>query len=280
MILFDFGFDVEKNLECELGEAEIKRFPDGEIYVRILSEIKDKECAVVKSVQKNEDFVELLLILGALKDNGAKSVNLVVPYLMYMRQDKIFKPGESLSARTVLRVLSSFSAQISLINSHVFRSYGKFDFHGVRVNNIDAFREIAQYYKKLGNPKVIAPDKGACDAAKTCASVLGCDFDFIPKKRISDTEVVMEYKDLNVLDKDVLLVDDIISTGTSIIEAIRMIEEQNPKSISVGCVHGIFTDREKFDLIKKNSTEIVSTNTFKSDVSKVDVSCLIAENLV
>lgn len=280
MILFDFGFDVKKHLECEVGKIEIKRFPDSEIYVRILSDVKNSECAVVKSVQKNEDFMELLFILGALKDNGAKSVNLVVPYLMYMRQDKIFKDGESLSARTVLRILSSFSDKISLINSHIFRSHGEFNFYGIKVNNIDVFEEIARYYKKLDNPKVIAPDKGAYDAAKTCASVLGCESDFIPKTRISDREVVMEKKDLHVSGKDVLIVDDIISTGGSIIEAIELIKKQNPKSISVGCVHGIFVNKEKFELIKKISDEVVSTNTFKSDVSKVDVSRKIAENLI
>jgi len=282
MILFDFGFNIKKHLEfeCEIGKTEIKRFPDNEIYVRILSDVENSECAVIKSVQKNEDFMELLLILSALKDNNAKSINLVVPYLMYMRQDKIFKPGEALSARAVLRVLNSFADKISLVNSHISRSYGAFDFHGIKINNIDAFKEIARYYKNLSNPIVIAPDKGAYDAAKTCALVLGCESDFIPKKRISENNVIMEEKDLHVVGKDVLLVDDIISTGGSIIKAIEIIKKQNPKSINVGCIHGLFVDKEKFELIKKISDEVVSTNTFKNIVSRIDVSNTIAKNLI
>jgi ribose-phosphate pyrophosphokinase len=99
------GRSIAEKLKADFGRIEIKSFPDGEIYVRALSKVEGKECLVVQSTPRNEDFVELILILDLLQDLGASKIHTVIPYMGYSRQDKRFVEGEALSAKTILKII-------------------------------------------------------------------------------------------------------------------------------------------------------------------------------
>lgn len=290
MYIFEFGFDVAERLtkngvkDVKKGEILLKKFPDGECYARVnnINDIENQNCVVVKSIYNNDELINAILILDAVKRGNPKSITLVAPYLTYMRQDKIFLPGEALSADVILKILSSYADKIFLINSHNqhFRKKEKSKYNGIEIYNIDAFPEIAKYFKNLKNPKVISPDKGALHTSKKCAEILNCESDYLVKKRDRVTgKVVTEDKNLGVEGKDVLIVDDIISSGGTMIEALKIIKKQNPASINLACVHGVFCDAEKFLMLRILADELIATNSIPNKASKIDLSELIAKEI-
>ncbi|MBD3388084.1 MAG: ribose-phosphate diphosphokinase [Candidatus Altiarchaeales archaeon] len=272
------AWSVAKALKSEVGKSEVKTFPDGEKYVKLLSKAEGRECAVVQSVRSNDDFMELLLMLDALRDMGAVQVHAIMPYMAYMRQDKRFTEGEALSAKTLLKVLDEFADSLTMINCHFLSEGGESFYKHVRFMNLDAVPLLVKYFRsKVKNPIVVAPDKGSMGYAKAAAEILDCDFNHLSKKRISGSEVVIKSKDLDVKGKDVIILDDIISTGGTIVESVKVIRGWKPASINVGCVHGLFLKGiESFTGVVDR---LVSTDTLDNPVAKVNVADLIAEDL-
>ncbi len=272
------AWDVAKSLGCETGKSEVRKFPDGESYVKLASKVSGAECAVVQSVRSNDDLVELLLMLDAIRDGNATQVHAIMPYLAYMRQDKRFTPGEALSAKTVLNLIHELADSVTTVNCHFLSAGGRAVYHHVGFMNLDAMPLLARHIGgKADNPMFIAPDKGSVGYAKAAAQVLDCEFNNLQKKRLSGTEVVMKPKELDVKGRDVIILDDIISTGGTIIEAVKIIRGWHPKSISVGCVHGLFLSGvEPFSV---GVDRLVSTNTLENPAAKVSVAGLIAQEL-
>jgi ribose-phosphate pyrophosphokinase len=284
MIVFESDFNVAEKLAAKCGakrgEIFLKKFPDGECYARLMSDVRGEDCVLVKSIYNNEEFVKTLLILDAIKRAGPKSITLIAPYLVYMRQDKIFMPGEALSAEVVLKILSEYASRICLINSHIFRTEGEFAYSGIKIYNIDAFPEIVKYFRKLHDPKIIAPDKGALGLAERCGKILGCEINYLEKERDRVSgKVMIKSRDLKIEGKDVIIIDDMISSGGTMIEALKIIKAQKPASINLACVHGIFCDEQNFQTLSSLADEILATNSIPNKAAKVDLSGLIAEKV-
>ncbi|MBU0762202.1 MAG: ribose-phosphate diphosphokinase [Candidatus Altiarchaeota archaeon] len=273
------SWNVAKSMKAEVGKSEIKAFPDGEKYVRINSAVKGRECTVVQSIRSNDDFVELLLMLDTLRDLGANQVHAVMPYLAYMRQDKRFHVGEALSAKTILKLLYEVSDSITTINCHFLNEGGEAVYNHIRFMNLDAMPILLGYVgSKVENPFLIAPDKGSLSFAKAAASQLDCEFDHLSKTRLSGSEVRIDMKDLDVGGKDVLILDDIISTGGTIVEAAKLIRKGHPSSINVACVHGLFLNG--IEHFKGEVDRLTSTDTLDNPVSKVSVGDLIGQSIL
>jgi len=272
------AWEVSKLLNAPLGKLEVKSFPDGETYVRVLSKVKGETCSIVKSTRTNNDLIELFLLADALRENGARAVHVVAPYLMYMRQDKSFSEGEALSAKTILKLVDELCDDITTVNCHFLNGLGKAKLGNTWIRNLDAMPTLVDYFNgKLTDPIVIAPDKGSLGYAKKAAQQLDCSFNNLSKKRISGREVTVKDKKLEIKGMDVLMLDDIISTGGTIVEAGKVIRGWKPGSINVGCVHGLLLNGvEQF---KGSVDRLVSTNTVASPVSKVSVAQLIADDL-
>ena len=269
---------LSQELGVGVAEVEVKRFPDGEIYVRVVSDVKGKKCAVVQSTPDNGSLVELILTLDLLRDLGASKVHAIVPYLGYSRQEKRFQNGEALSAKTVLKIIDGLSDSILTVNCHFLDAAGEFDFHGIKMRNINAFPELANYFKgKVENPFLIAPDEGSLELVGNSARAIGCEFDSLEKERVSEAEVKTEAKELAVGGKDVIILDDTISTGNTIINAAELVKKQGAKSVSAGCVHGIFSNGLK--KLNAAADEVVCTDTVQGEASRVSVAKLIAKEL-
>jgi len=287
--MYIFEFDVagvaeklKKNgIDARKGEILLKNFPDGEFYARVMNDIEGEDCVVIKSIYNNDEFVKTILILDAVKRQNPRSIMLVVPYLAYMRQDKIFLKGEALSAEAILKILNLYAAHIFLVNSHLFRDSGKWTYCGIKINSIDAFSEIAGYFAKLKEPKIIAPDKGAINLSEKCAKILNCESNYLEKTRDRITgKVTIKPKDLRIEGKDVLIPDDIISSGGTMIEVLKVIKKQNPASINIACIHGVFCDAENFLMLRMLADDLVATNSIPNKVAKIDLSNLIAEEII
>lgn len=272
--------EISDELKVELGAITTTRFPDGELYVRIDSDVKDKECAVIQSTCRPQDsnLFELFAILETLKDLGAKRITTVVPYFGYGRQDKRFKPGEAISARVAAKHISLHSDEFYAVNIH---EKALLKFFQIPAQALDAAPALGEYFKsyELVEPLVIGPDDGAKDLAEGVSKVLGCKCDVIEKKRIAPGKVEMKKKELNAKDKDVVIVDDIIDSGSTVLSALEMLRSQDAANVFVGCVHPVLTGNIAARLFAAGSVDVVATNTIPSQISFITASSVIAPAL-
>ena len=268
------AIDLSCLLKIPIGKILIKRFPDGECYVKIDEDVKNKRCILIQSTYRQDrDLIELLLIGDTLKDLGADEIITIIPYLAYSRQDKRFQEGEALSVKSIAKIIDIFSDIVMVINphkSHIMK------FFKSKSYEIDVSKEIGRYFKDiLKNPVVISPDIGALNIAKNVAEVLGCDYDYLEKKRIAPGEVEMR-SSLSYDDKEVLVVDDMIDSGGTIVNAIKNIKA---REYYVSCIHGLFNQNALYRIYTSGAKEVVSTDTIPNPTSKIRVSKIIAEEL-
>ena len=274
----NLAFKVAKLLNTKLTRVEYKRFPDNEIYVRVVDEINDDE-AVIINTQKNQNdaIVETILLCDALRDEGVKNITLVAPYLAYARQDKKFNPGEAISIRALAKIYSNIVDKLITINPH--ETHIK-EFFTIPFIYGDAIPKLAEYVKdKLENPIVLAPDKGALEFAKTALEILNAEYDYLEKTRLSPTEIQIAPKTLDAKDRDVLIIDDIISTGGTMATAVKLLKEQGAKKIIAACVHPVLIGDALNKLYSAGVEEVVGTDTYLSEVSKVSVAEIIVDLL-
>jgi len=260
--------DELKALGAGLIKAEIKKFPDGEKYVRVLGSAD--EVTVVQSTFKPQDehLIELILLADALRERGVETLRAVVPYLAYSRQDRVTKEGEPVSVRAIMRTLAVYYDELYVFDLHNPETL-KF-FPGKAVNMSPA-RAIAEYFReKLADGIVLAPDKGARERARAVAEKLGLEFSHFEKERISPTEVRMTPVDVDVRGKNVLIVDDIISTGGTMIRAANLLREMGAEKVFVAATHGVFAEGA-IERVSKAVDELAVTNTIPTPVSRISV---------
>ena len=261
-----------------------KVFPDGESYVRYPVPVEGEEVVIVQSLYAPQDkhFLELLLMIDAALDLGAERVIAVVPYLAYSRQDRMFLEGEAVSVRTILKTLRNLGTY-AFITVDIHKEYSLKHF-GERAYNVTAMEEIAKHIKKqfpdLENPLVLSPDKGAIIHASRVAKVLNSEYDYLEKERDRVTgEIRVKPKELSVNGRDVIIVDDIISTGGTIALAATSVLKQGARRVIVGCAHPLLIGNAREKLRKASVNYLVATDTIPSEYSKVTVAPVIAKLL-
>ena len=276
---------VANQLDVTSGKLEVRRFPDGEKYLRILNEVKNEHVIVIQSMHHTpDDFLfEYLLLVDALKDLGAKRVTSFVPYFAYARQDERFKPGEALSFKTVSKLIQSVGTdEIFTIDMHQHRVVKSSEVFGIPSHNLSAMRLLADYVRKEGkltNPLVIGPDAEAEQWAKLAAESLNAEYDVFEKKRLGDSKVEIRPRRSSAKDRDVLIVDDIISTGGTIIEASKILFSQGARRIEVACTHPILASEALSRILAIGVANVVGTDTVPCPISYVSVAPLITENV-
>ena len=261
---------VAEKLGVPLVETIFRRFPDGELYLKC-GELDD-ETLIISSIVDNDMFVQTLLAIDA----ADRSMNtLVVPYLGYSRQDKRFSPGEPISARTIARALSTGVGRVYVINIH---DRSVLRYFGVPSKEITIAPAVGSYVGdlRLKNPLVLAPDEGAIGLASEVAAVGGWDCDHLVKTRLSGEEVRIAPKTVDVAGRDVVIVDDIISTGGTLATAARMLRDQGAVSIHAACVHGVLTSGAYTRLLAAGVSSVVSSDTCESASSLISAANAIA----
>jgi ribose-phosphate pyrophosphokinase len=276
---------VAGELGTKAGALELRRFPDGEKYVRILTDVKGQDVAVIQSIHHTPDeyLFEYLLLADALKDLGAKSVTAYIPYFAYARQDERFKTGEALSFKTVTKLIEAVGTDVVYtIDMHQHRVLKSSEVFRIPSHNLSAMPLLADHIQKAGgleDPLVIGPDAEAEQWAKLAAERLRTDHDVFTKKRLGDAHVEVRPRSSNANGRDVLIVDDIISTGGTIVEAVKILQSQGARHIQVACTHPILAPGA-LEKIKGTGVErIVGTDTVPSPISLVSVAPLIAEHV-
>ena len=241
------GYGLSSQIARALGAIEApvyhKVFPDGELYVRIVEPgIVKREVVVVVSTlypDQASNLLKTLLLVDAAKRAEARRVIATLPYLAYSRQDKVFLPGEPVSACLVLKALRSAGADalvtVDMHNPHTLECFG-----GDAVNLLVSDILLKHAIEGMESPIVIAPDKGAFERAKYAATALGLELDLLVKERDRVTGAV-SYRPcgVRVQGRDVVIVDDIISTGGTIAEAARILYEAGARNVVVAATHGL-----------------------------------------
>ncbi|MEM1909671.1 MAG: ribose-phosphate diphosphokinase [Thermofilaceae archaeon] len=281
------AIQLARILGAELGSVEVEKFPDGETYVRVLSEVDGKRVIYVNSLQRgpNEALVETLLTLDALRDLGAREVHAVIPYMSYARQDERFKPGEAVSITTVAKLFRTINVDsIYTVDMHLHRITDPTALFGAKFRNLTGVRELAKYVKAnhpgiLSRSVVVGPDEEAEQWAAIMARDLNTEYTVLEKKRLSATEVRIEARGANVKGKTAIIVDDIISTGGTIIEAVRVLRELGCEGVLVTCVHPLLVGRGYQKLLQLGLIDLVGTDTVLSPISRVPIAPAIAEPL-
>ncbi|WP_099209221.1 ribose-phosphate diphosphokinase [Thermococcus henrietii] len=257
-----------RELGGEIIEVELRKFPDGEKYVRVLGSGDEATAVSSTFAPQDEKIVELLLIGDALREKGFKKLRAVVPYFAYSRQDRVTKEGEPVSVRAVMKALGIYYDELYIFDLHNPETLKYFPGRGV---NVSPARVIADYFReKLGDGIVLAPDKGARERARAVAEELGLEYSHFEKRRISPTEVEMRPVDIDVKGKNVLIVDDIISTGGTMVKASEILRKLGAGKIFVGVTHGVFAEGA-IERVSRAVDELAVTNTIPTPVSKISI---------
>ena len=264
--------NIARVVNAEMADVSIKRFPDGECYVRFNEKVE--HAIVVQNTYPDENLVELFLLQDALKRMNAQ-VDVVIPYYGYGRQDKIFEEGEAVSAAKMAKLIEMDADSIILINPHKRHIL---NFFNVKAEICDGVPAIAEYFKGKVDA-VVAPDKGAVHMAEEAASVIGCGYDYFEKTRISGSEVRMEIKSMEVENKRILILDDIISTGGTMAKAVELLKKQGAEKIYAACIHGLFIGNADERIIEAGCDELIASDTIESAYSKISVAEEVASLL-
>jgi len=249
-------------------------FPDGEKYVRLLDPVRGEHVVLVQSTHPADKLVELFLLQDAIAEEGAKKVSLVIPYFGYGRQDKRFESGEPVSARAIARRLQVQADDVLTVSGHDPRILTFFDIPARDVSGIPA---LARHFEGQAMDLVLAPDDNAERFARELGERLGLEWDFLEKKRIDSFTVQVTPKELDAKGRNVVIVDDVISTGTTIATAAKLLREQGTKRVVAACVHGVFAANALQRL--QACDEVVATDTLLSPATKVSVAPEIAAAL-
>jgi len=268
---------LAKALSLEYHPAEVKKFPDDESYIRITTDVKGKGVIYVNSLQPrpNESLVETILSIDAINSQGAAKVIAVVPYMAYARQDEMFNNGEAVSVYTVGSLFKTLKiSSIITVDMHLHRIKNPEITFGSNLINLTAAHEIAKYLKSYFNYKgrvIVGPDEESEQWAKILADDLNLPYVILEKKRLSGSEVKIYEKELDVKGKDVIIIDDIISTGGTIMEAVKLLRNEGANKIAVTCTHPLLVGDTHQKLSELDLELLIGTDTVISPISRVQI---------
>jgi ribose-phosphate pyrophosphokinase len=267
---------IARKLRKPYYELKVGTFPDGETYIKFASEVKGRTVVLVQTLNNpNEKLIEILFAAYTAQDLGAKKIILVTPYLAYMRQDKRFHSGEAVSNRIIARLFNIFD-EIITIDPHLHRIKHLRDIFHMKAYALTASPLLANYIKKnIKKSVVIGPDEESYQWAEKVAQKAGVPVTVLKKKRYSSKKVkIILHQPELVKGRNVVIVDDIISTGHTMVETIRQAKAHGARSVCCLTVHGIYADNA-LPKLKKLGAKVISTNTIQSETSRIDVSDLV-----
>ncbi|MCP2034133.1 ribose-phosphate pyrophosphokinase [Planomicrobium sp. HSC-17F08] len=262
--------EIAELLGCEMGKSSITRFSDGEVQINIEESVRGDEVYLIQSTSQpgNEHIMELLIMIDALKRASAESINVVIPYYGYARQDRKASSREPITAKLVANMLeTSGASRIITMDLHASQLQGFFD---MPVDQLLGGTILADHLhdKALENAIVVAPDNGGLGRARKLADHLDVPIGFIDKRRSrpGQPETVNIVGDIQ--DKNVIIIVDIVDTAATITLAANVLVENGAKAVYACCTHGVLSGDAIRRIEESALTELVVTNTIHVPAEK------------
>ena len=262
---------ISKYLKNKLVNSSIRKFSDGELYIEINENIRGNSIFIIQSISSpaNDNLMELLLCIDALKRSSAKNITAVIPYFGYARQDRKVVPRTSISAKLVSNLITKAGAdRVVTLDLHSGQIQGFFD---IPVDNLYATPIFARHIKKkikTNNLICVAPDVGGTARARALGKMLNIDLAIIDKRRPKPgkSEVMNVIGKVN--NKTCIIVDDIIDSGGTIVNAAKALKNNGAKDVHVYCSHGVLSGNAVEKIKNSKVKNLVITDTI-DNISKV-----------
>lgn len=276
------GEKLLESTNAEKGNFLFRHFPDGETHIRVSSEVANKKIFLICTLDRPDDkIIPLYFLSKTLKSLDARSICLIAPYLAYMRQDKIFNPGEGITAGFFATLISGFVDSLVTFDPHLHRINSLSEIYSIPCKVFHASSLISSYISKnIENPLLIGPDSESEQWVSEIAKMAHAPFIILEKTRLGDNEVkvtipqVEKYKNHTPV-----LVDDIISTAGTMIETVKHLKTAGMRvPVCIG-VHAIFSGNSLEELSKSGVTKIITCNTISHNTNNIDVSELLVNHI-
>lgn len=270
-----FSEKVAEYLGMHISDATLKKFSDGEISVQITQSVRGQDVYIIQPTcaPTNDNLMELLIMIDALKRSSAKTINAVIPYYGYARQDRKAAPRVPISAKLVADLLEVAGIdRIVTIDLHAAQIQG---FFNIPADNLFGSILFINYIKSkdLKNPIIASPDIGGVSRARQYADKLGYDLVIVDKKRekANESEVMNIIGD--VKGKDVILVDDMVDTAGTLVKAAKALKKKGANSVMACCTHGVLSGPAYESIEKGELDELVISDTIptKKDAKKITI---------
>jgi ribose-phosphate pyrophosphokinase len=280
----ELGERLANELKAELVPVFLKVFPDGESYIRFeKQDLKNQDVVIVQTTSPPQDqrLLQLMLMADNAQDLEARSITAIIPYFAYSRQDKRFTPGEAFSIKTIIKLLKKCGVtKIISVNAHnpsVLKNLQ------IPVLDLSAIPLLAEYFNKhqlVENPLSLSMGKKALNVAQEADNILHGGYDYVASRRdVVTGNVTLEDKALPVKNRDVIIFDDIISSGGTMAKAVKMVKDKGARKVFSACVHPLLMGDSRERIIGNGAEEIIGTDAVTSPVSKVSIVPLLSQAL-
>ncbi len=256
--------DIARQLKLKLVNSHIRRFADGEVYVEINENIRGNSIFVIQSTSNpaNDNLMELLICIDALRRSSAKNITAVIPYFGYARQDRKVVPRTAISAKLVSNLITNAGAnRILSVDLHAGQIQGFFD---IPVDNLFATPIFARYIKnklKLKNIICVSPDVGGVERTRALSRRLNVSIAIIDKRRPAPGKSEVMNIVGNVKNKNCVIVDDIIDSGGTIVNAAKALKEKGAKDVHVFITHAVLSGQAVNKLENSQIKKLITTDT-------------------
>lgn len=275
----DLAKKLSEKLDAKLVRADVRIFPDGESKITLDDELPKNKTIVVHSIYPPVDtnLIQALSLVSKAKE-ASDDVITVIPYMGYARQDREFLPGEVVTMKVLGKLFKGVGAsRLIVVDIHSMIGLKHFK---IKSKNVSAIPDLVEYFKKIRmkEPLVVSPDQGGKERAMEFAKHFGSDYIALTKHRDRKTgKVQIKASEYEVEGRDLILVDDMISTGGSIVKATEFLKKQKCRRVFVACTHALLMNEAEKKIKKAGVTRIISANTIPGRTSIVDVSNTIAK---
>lgn len=274
---------IAQDLRAELIPVDVRIFTDSESKIK-MGDVKKKNCVIVQSTYPPADrhLLQTLMMIKKCTDDLAADICTVIPYMAYARQDRVFQDGEVISIELIAKLLEAAgNKRLITIDIHSALALSYFRIDVQNISSIPLLANHAANNLKLNRTVVVSPDAGGIERAYEFAKILGSDIIALKKWRDRDSgEIFFDDKlECNIADRDVVLVDDIISSGGSIVKACQVLKKNKAGKIYAMCVHALLVEDAAEKIRAAGVQEIISTNSIPSHYAKVDISPIISASL-
>lgn len=280
MMIFAFPEQsaLAEGLALPRGDWEWRHFPDGESYVRVRSDVKGKEAAILCSLNRpDEKALPLIFLAALLKEQGAAKVTLIAPYLGYMRQDIRFKPGEAVTSEMFAKLLSPYIDALVTVDPHLHRHASLEAIYTCECRVVTAAPLMAQWIKQqVKNPLIIGPDSESEQWVRGVAAEAGAPYVVLQKIRHGDRDVEIALPDMaRFKGRTPVLVDDIISTAGTMVKVVNLLSQAGFGGVHCVATHGLFAGDAYGALQKAGTARIVTANTVAHASNGMDIAPLL-----